>query len=281
MLQRHDVENYHDGIIIMDHFYSHINGWSHYLEVLYQHLVPKLPASCEIVEVGCWKGRSTAFLAVTLIQYGKVFRLHAVDHWKGCLEGYYQNSQVAQELRDDKVFDDFKQNLAPVAKHMNIIRSNSVDAAAQFEDNSLDMVTIDDDHLYESVINSIVAWAPKIKPGGFLCGDDCDRHYPGVERAVRTAFGENWVLLNDSGDIIFNTKLPLDAGSWIWTKPENWVLPTIQEMPADPWAPKLPEPVVEEPVIEELVVEEPVIEEPIEPEIPVSTLQNNKQHVIV
>ena len=34
----------------MDHFYSHIAGWSHYLEVLYQHLVPKLPATCIVVE---------------------------------------------------------------------------------------------------------------------------------------------------------------------------------------------------------------------------------------
>jgi hypothetical protein len=126
-----------------------------------------------------------------------------------------------------------------------------------------------------------MAWAPKIKPGGFLCGDDCDKHYPGVERAVREAFGEDWVVLNDSGDIILNTKLPLDAGSWIWTKPENWVPPTIHEMPADPWATKVPEP---EPVVEELVVEEPAVEEPepvVEPVIPVSTLQNNRQHVIV
>jgi len=260
----------------MDHFYSHIDGWSHYLEVLYQYLVPKLPATCTVVEVGCWKGRSTAFLAVSLIQSEKVFRLHAVDHWKGCLEGYYQNSQVAQDLRDDKVFDDFKRNLAPVAEHMNIIRSNSVDAAAQFEDNSLDMVVIDDDHLYESVINSIMAWAPKLKPGGFLCGDDCDGNYPGVERAVREAFGEDWVLLNKRGDIAALT----DAGSWIWTKPENWVPPIIHEMPEDPWAPKVPE---SEPVVEPEPepVAEPEPEPPAEPVIPVSTLQNNRQHVIV
>jgi SAM-dependent methyltransferase len=260
----------------MEHFYSHINGWSHYLIPLYTHLVPKLPAACTVVEVGCWKGRSTAFLAVSLIQHGKVFKLHAVDHWKGCLEGYYQHSQVAQEIRDDKVFDDFKRNLAPVAEHMNIIRSNSVDAAAQFEDNSLDMVTIDDDHLYESVINSIMAWAPKLKPGGFLCGDDCDKYYPGVARAVKEAFGEDWVLLDLDGKIAPLT----DAGSWIWTKPENWMPPIIHEMPADPWAPKVPEP---EPVAEPKPepVAEPEPEPPAEPAIPVSTLQNDRQHVIV
>jgi SAM-dependent methyltransferase len=267
----------------MDHFYSHIAGWSHYLEVLYQHLVPKLPATCTVVEVGCWKGRSTAFLSVSLIQSKKVFRLHAVDHWKGCLEGYYQNGTIAQEIRDDKVFDDFKRNLAPVAEHMNIIRSNSVDAAAQFEDNSLDMVAIDDDHLYESVINSIMAWAPKVKPGGFLCGDDCDGNYPGVERAAREAFGTNWQLLNKQGDIQeVEFHSTLDAGSWIWTKPENWVLPVIQDLPNDPWASKLPDP-APEPVVEEIVAEpEPVVEEIVaEPLIPVSALQNNRQHLIV
>ena len=266
----------------MDHFYSHITGWSHYLIPLYSHLVPKLPSHCTVVEVGCWKGRSTAFLAVTLIQQGKVFKLHAVDHWKGCLEGYYQNSTIAQEIRDDKVFDDFKQNLRPVAEHMNIIRSNSVDAAEQFEDNSLDMIVIDDDHLYESVINSIMAWAPKLKPGGFLCGDDCDGNYPGVERAVREAFGTNWILINTQGDTQdVENHSTIDPGSWFWTKPENWEAPTIHEMPADPWAPKVPEP---EPVVEELVEPDPVVEEPplpAEPVIPESALQNNRQHVIV
>jgi hypothetical protein len=51
-------------------------------------------------------------------------------------------------------------------------------------------------------------------------------------------------------------------------------------MPADPWAPKVPEP---EPVAEPEPepVAEPEPEPPAEPAIPVSTLQNNRQHVIV
>jgi hypothetical protein len=54
----------------------------------------------------------------------------------------------------------------------NLIRSTSVDAAEQFEDNSIDFVYLDGDHVYAAVRADIAAWWPKIKPGGILSGHD-------------------------------------------------------------------------------------------------------------
>lgn len=217
----------------MEHFNKWIEGWSHYLEPAYSKLVPTLPDHCEVVEVGCWHGKSTAYLAVELINSKTTFNLYAVDHWYGCNEDYYQLGSNKESIANNEPYKKFVQNMAPVADRLTIIRMRSAAAARKFADNSLDMVVLDDDHSYESVMNSIQAWAPKVKPGGILIGDDCDMHYPGVSRSVREFFGENWKLFH-LNDFVDNKELP---GCWVWTKPDNWTMPTI-EVPADPWAPK-------------------------------------------
>lgn len=35
------------------------------------------------VKVGCWKGRSAAFLGVDILRSGKAIALHCVDHFRG------------------------------------------------------------------------------------------------------------------------------------------------------------------------------------------------------
>ncbi len=63
----------------------------------------------------------------------------------------------------------------------------SLDAADSVFDDRLDFVFIDADHSYEGCSADIKAWAPKIKPGGLLCGHDYDNpDFPefGVRRAV-------------------------------------------------------------------------------------------------
>jgi uncharacterized Rossmann fold enzyme len=68
-----------------------------------------------------------------------------------------------------------------------IIRKESTVAAEDFEDKSLDFVFIDADHTYTGCRADILAWLPKIKHGGLMCGHDYDnQEVPncGVKRAV-------------------------------------------------------------------------------------------------
>lgn len=53
-----------------------------------------------------------------------------------------------------------------------IVKKFSVDAAKDVPDESLDFVYIDGDHKYESVKEDIEAWAPKVREGGIVSGDD-------------------------------------------------------------------------------------------------------------
>jgi hypothetical protein len=62
------------------------------------------------------------------------------------------------------------------------LEKSSIDAVKDFEDESLDFIFIDADHAYESVLNDLNAWYPKVKSGGLLAGHDI--YYMDVAKAV-------------------------------------------------------------------------------------------------
>jgi len=51
-------------------------------------------------------------------------------------------------------------------------RTTSVGAAHSFDDGSLDVVYIDADHKWWSVVQDLAAWWPKVRPGGVMLGHD-------------------------------------------------------------------------------------------------------------
>ncbi len=218
----------------MEHFYQTIYGWSHYLEPWYKHIVPQLPNNPRVVEVGCWHGRSTACLAVELINNKKTFELWAVDHWLGCNEPYYFQNGILDELAKDLPYTTFLQNMSPVIDRLNIIRDTSVRATEQFLDHSLDLIILDDDHDKEAVMHSIMAWWPKLKVNGFICGDDHDINYPGVINAVRAMFENRyWVHTYLGFAEIENT------GVWVVQKTNDQQLQN-QDLDNYAWQYKIP-----------------------------------------
>ncbi len=58
----------------------------------------------------------------------------------------------------------------------HFIKEWTVEAAKQFEDESLDFVYIDADHKFEAVVADIAAWLPKIRKGGIIAGHDYFRN---------------------------------------------------------------------------------------------------------
>jgi hypothetical protein len=57
----------------MEHFYQNIDGWFDFQDI-YSDVIRKLPNNAHIVEVGAWKGKSTAYLAVEAINSGKILK---------------------------------------------------------------------------------------------------------------------------------------------------------------------------------------------------------------
>lgn len=164
----------------MQHFYNSIQGWFDYQE-LYSTMVNRSPTIAHFVEVGTWKGTSAAYMAVEIINSGKLIRFDCVDTWQGSEEHQAGQPFADQDVINNRLFEVFTQNMAPAAGHYRAVRLPSVDAAANYQDNSLDFVFIDAAHDYESVCNDIKAWLPKVAANGYLGGHD----YPHVP--VKTA----------------------------------------------------------------------------------------------
>jgi hypothetical protein len=86
------------------------------------------------------------------------------------------------EKWENEVREKFKND-----KRVKIIKGYSIDVAKKFKDESLDWVYVDAAHHYDAVIGNLNAWMPKIKRGGYICGDDFlinSAHCFGVIEAV-------------------------------------------------------------------------------------------------
>lgn len=142
-------------------------------------------------EVGCYLGRSICSLGELVCDAGLGIRVvgidtargsgpegradidahgAAVEHGGGTFAGLLHRNIIACGLADA----------------IQLVISDSVSAAELFGDGSFDWVHIDARHDYDSVVADINAWAPKVKAGGWLSGDDYQADWwPGVVRAVR------------------------------------------------------------------------------------------------
>jgi hypothetical protein len=132
---------------------------------LYSGMVERFSSGSKFVEVGSWKGKSSSYMAVEIINSGKEIDFYCVDTWKGGREH--------QDMEDiDELYSTFIDNMKPVEEYYSPMRMTSLEAASKFEDNSLDFVFLDGSHHYEDVKDDINAWFPKIKNGGVLAGHD-------------------------------------------------------------------------------------------------------------
>lgn len=178
----------------MQHYYQKIQGWFAY-EFLYSHIVNSCNNSDKyiFVEVGSWKGRSSAYMAVEIFNSKKNIVFNCVDTWEGSEEHTDKNNPSYEPLleKPNGLYDHFLKNIEPVKLIVNPIRLNSVDASKLFNNNSIDFIMIDAAHDYENVKKDIEHWYPKVNFGGIISGDDLD--WPGVNSAVKEFFGENYI----------------------------------------------------------------------------------------
>lgn len=178
----------------MQHYCYTIQGWFSYA-FLYSFIVDgcNYTDSYEFVEVGSWKGSSTSYMGVEIINSNKKIKFHCVDTWNGSEEHLDENNPSYEPLlkTPDGLYETFLKNIEPVKSVVNPIRKTSVDASFLFEDNSLDFIMIDAAHDYENVKQDLYHWYPKLRVGGIIAGDDIT--WPGVNRAVDEFFTSEYI----------------------------------------------------------------------------------------
>ncbi len=180
----------------MNHIYENNSfgeNWFDY-SPLYERFIAEIPNNSHIVEVGCWKGKSVAFLAVEAINSGKNIKIDAVDTWCGSAE---------HSIDPQVLYETFINNISPLRHVVTPIKMASVDASSLYENESLDVVFIDAAHDYLSVKADIAAWLPKVKSGGYLAGHDYNQCWSGVIAAVNESVNIQEVV----------------CGCWVYKKP--------------------------------------------------------------
>lgn len=178
----------------MEHFYNkpHMGENWFTFPSLYRAMVQRFPSGSHFVEIGSWKGMSAAFMGVELINSGKDIKFDCIDIWAE--EAYVKENTIIdgkvvhQDLFGEQLYNTFLNNIAPVRHVINPIRKDSVAAAADYADGSLDFVFVDGDHSYEGVKRDIIAWLPKMKPNSVFAGHDY-AWTPVIQQAVAEIFG--------------------------------------------------------------------------------------------
>ena len=124
-----------------------------------------------VLEVGSWAGRS----AIIMAKAGA--RVTCVDTWEGskndCGTKAYDGSR-------GRPLDVFRRNTAGLDIKAHV--GKSPEAANEFDDHSFDIVYIDAEHDYDSVMADIKAWMPKAKHA--IAGHDY-HVFEGVRQAVK------------------------------------------------------------------------------------------------
>jgi len=161
------------------------DGWMADDELIW--LAEQAQSAKVIIEVGCWKGRSTLALADNTT--GKVY---AVDHWQGTPEDAHLK-EVARLGGADGLYQTFLANLDGRIESRRVVpmRMDAGRAAVELAVKGIfpDLVFLDGDHRVEAVRRDIDTYRSILKVGGILCGHDyaCPSH-AGVTQAVNEAF---------------------------------------------------------------------------------------------
>lgn len=135
---------------------------------LYERMVIEAEPGAHFVEVGTWKGKSAAFMAELIKASRKSIAFDVVDLFEGSME-----LQKDPDMQDGTLLQAFERNVAYIRDYIGAVhKGKSTEAASLYDDNSLDFVFLDADHDMRAVIADCLCWWPKVRPGGYLGGDD-------------------------------------------------------------------------------------------------------------
>ena len=144
------------------------------------------PLPGDIVEIGCWQGRSTCFLARACKDTGNGI-VRAIDHFKGNVgkEACFVVGRC--DLSDLEA--NFRGNVerAGLDDRVRLYNMSSSNAVERYPKDFLNlrMLFIDGDHRYECVREDIEYFSPALQPGGLMVLHDYHPDWPGVIRAAR------------------------------------------------------------------------------------------------
>jgi hypothetical protein len=160
-----------------------------------EKLLKRMPKNAVCAEVGVWKGDFSQMILDRTIPK----ELHLIDPWA------YQTDfgerlfggLVAQSQKDmDAIFSGVQSRFSSYP-NVQYHRAYSKEAVSELHANQFDWISIDGNHYYDFVLEDLQQYAPLLKSGGLLTGDDYKWTSPElngdlpVKRAVQDFIAKN------------------------------------------------------------------------------------------
>jgi predicted O-methyltransferase YrrM len=175
--------------------YQKIYGYFDF-EPFYYGVLDHFRAGGTFVEIGTWLGKSTCFMAEAIKGLGCKVKFYGVDTFLGEVNAKDQQDIVLAE--GGSIYKAFLRNMknAGVMDYVTPLQMTSKDASTLFDDNSLEFVFLDAEHLYDDVLQDLNLWYPKVRSGGIIAGHD---YYAGTQ--VKQAVDEFFDKQKDVNEI--------------------------------------------------------------------------------
>lgn len=128
-----------------------------------------LPKNTVCAEIGVWRGD----FSQKILDHLNPQKLYLIDPWK--YEPDYGSSWYGEKDKNQEFMDNIYSNVAERFKNDSkicIVRMSSAEAAKIFPDNYFNWIYLDANHTHLFVKQDLELFWPKIKNGGYLCGDD-------------------------------------------------------------------------------------------------------------
>lgn len=160
--------------------WSDIPGWMDY-DLLYDKAVD-LYDNGIFVEVGTYLGRSLCYLGQRVKMRGKAGKIKVVGvDW--CVGSGVEHYQNGDKKDNHSCIVSNSGGTFASQLHRNVMGCNVEDVvtlmvgestrvASLFPDQSLTFVFLDAKHDYDHFKADLLAWLPKVRPGGMIAGDD-------------------------------------------------------------------------------------------------------------
>lgn len=160
-----------------------------------------------VVELGAWKGRSSACIGYALRDRGGG-RLVSVDTWKGSADEP-QHRELLAGYDDDQLYREFLANVERegLADLVEPWRMTTLEAADRWDRGiTIGLLYIDAGHSYAEVRSDFERWSPFVVDGGLIVFDDVPS-WEGPTRLVSEL--PRWYrLVETSPNQVTYTKLP-------------------------------------------------------------------------
>jgi hypothetical protein len=139
-----------------------------------RRLLDRLPGSAVCAEIGVWQGHFSSLI----LDLKEPRQFHLIDPWSHEEGEEYQEAlyggRCAGQEEMDRIYREVVDRFATEIEsgRVSIHRQPSLDAVSAFPNHYFDWIYIDGNHLYEYVKADLASWAPKVKSGGLIAGDD-------------------------------------------------------------------------------------------------------------